>query len=64
MESFWSTRQGELLERRDWDSRAELAFANFEWIEGSHNPRRRRTSVGNLSPVEFEALQTGKDLPA
>ncbi len=58
MESFWSTMQRELLDRHHWTTRAELAAAIFEWIEGWYNPRRRHTSIGDLSPVEFETLHT------
>lgn len=34
----------------------ELALAIFDWIEARYNPRRRHTSLGMLSPVEFEPL--------
>ena len=51
IESFWSTMQRELLDRHDWDSRAELASAIFEWIEGWYNPRRRHTSLGIPVPA-------------
>lgn len=54
MESFWSTMQRELLDRRRWQSREELASAIFEWIEAFYNPVRRHTSIGDVSPVEFE----------
>ncbi|BAU33137.1 transposase orfB for insertion sequence element [Microcella alkaliphila] len=50
--------QREMLDRTVWDSRTQLASAMFEWIEGSYNPRRRHTSLGNLSPAEFQALHT------
>jgi transposase InsO family protein len=50
--------QRELLDRQHWTSRVQLASAIFEWIEGWYNPRRRHTSLGNLSPYEFEALHT------
>jgi len=36
----------------------ELASAIFEYIEAFYNPRRRHSSIGNLSPVEFEARHT------
>ena len=36
----------------------ELAAAIFDWIEGWYNPRRRHSSLGYLSPAEFEALHT------
>lgn len=64
MESFWSTMQRELLDRHDWETKYELASAIFEWIEGFYNPRRRHSSLGNLSPVEFETLHTSVELAA
>ena len=54
MESFFGTMQRELLDRKVWATRSELARAIFEWIEGWYNPRRRHTSIGGLSPVEYE----------
>jgi putative transposase len=54
MESFWGTMQLELLDRKAWKSRKELANAIFEWIECWYNPKRRHSSIGMLSPVEFE----------
>ncbi len=59
MESFFSTLQRELLDRRSWTTRRELASAIFEWIEAWYNPRRRHTSIGYLSPVDYERLYTG-----
>jgi transposase InsO family protein len=56
MESFFGTLQRELLDRRQWATRKELASAIFEWIEAWYNPRRRHTSIGNLSPVDYERL--------
>jgi len=44
--------------RQQWRSHEQLASAIFEWIEGVDNPRRRRTSIGNLSPHGFETLHT------
>jgi len=58
VESFWSTMQRELLDRRTWPSRVELATAMFEWIEGWYNPRRRHSALGYLSPAKFEALHS------
>ena len=64
IESFWSTMQRELLDRTTWDSRAQLASAMFEWIEGFYNPRRRPTSLDNLSPADDEALHTAAEIAA
>lgn len=58
MESFFSTLQRELLDRRTWATRKQLASAIFEWIEAWYNPRRRHTSIGNLSPMVYERLYT------
>lgn len=55
IESFWSTMQRELLDTRAvWDSPEQLGAAIFEWIEAWYNPRRRHTSIGTLSPVDYE----------
>lgn len=50
--------QIELLDRRRWTTRAELANAMFEWIEGWYNPRRRHSALDYRSPIEFERLHT------
>lgn len=53
-ESFFGTLQLELLDRQRWATRRQLALAIFEWIEGWYNPRRRHTSLGMLSPIDYE----------
>lgn len=58
MESFWGSMQIELLDRRLWPTRAELASAMFEWIEAFYNPLRRHSGLDYRSPVDFEALHT------
>ena len=54
IESFWSTMQIELLNRKKWKTRIELANAIFEFIEVSYNRQRRHSKIGYISPVEFE----------
>jgi putative transposase len=54
MESFWSTMQIELLDRRRWKTRVELSNAIFEFIEVFYNRRRRHSQLGYVSPIEFE----------
>jgi putative transposase len=61
MESFWGTMQLELLDSRTWRTRVELANAIFEWIECWYNPIRRHSSIGMLSPVDYEATHTPPD---
>ena len=48
------TLQLELLDRQHWASRDELAAAIFEWIECFYNTQRRHSSVGMLSPIDYE----------
>jgi len=55
IESFWSRMQVELLNTRRWKTRVELATAIFEYLEIWHNRQRRHSSLGMLTPVEFEA---------
>jgi putative transposase len=54
MESFWHTMQLELLDRSKWETRQQLGNAIFEWIECWYNPYRRHSSLGMLSPAEYE----------
>jgi len=54
MESIWSTMQIELLNRKKWKTRIELAIAIFEFIEVFYNRQRRHSKIGYISPVECE----------
>ena len=53
-ESFFSIIQRELLDRQRWTTRAELASAIFEYIEGCFNPRRRHSYCHMRSPIDYE----------
>ena len=55
IESFWSRMQVELIDRKRWSTRVELANAIFEYLEVFHNRRRRHSSLSMLTPIEFEA---------
>jgi transposase InsO family protein len=54
VESFWGRMQVELLNRKRWNTRVELANAIFEYIEGFRNRRRRHSALSWASPLEFE----------
>lgn len=54
IESFWSRMQVELLDRKTWNTRLELANAMFEYLEIWHNRKRRHSQLGWLTPIEFE----------
>lgn len=58
IESFWSRMQVELLDRRRWKTRIELANAIFEYLEIWHNRQRRHSRLGMLTPIEFELQST------
>ena len=53
-ESFFATLECELLARRRFETKAEARMAVFEFIEGWYNPNRRHSSLGQISPIEFE----------
>ena len=54
MESFWSSMQNELLDRKKWKTRLELSNTIFDYIEIFYNRQRRHSSLDYFSPVEFE----------
>jgi putative transposase len=61
-ESFHSTLKRERISRRPWPTRSELRTATFDYIEGFYNTTRRHSTLGYLSPAQFEA--EGKILTA
>ena len=56
IESFWARMQVELLNRRTWKTRVELANAMFDYLEIFHNRQRRHSALGMLTPTEYETL--------
>jgi hypothetical protein len=53
-ESFFATLECELLDRCRFKTQAEARHATFAFIEGFYNPRRRHSSIGYLSPIDYE----------
>ena len=53
-ESFFATLETELLDRNTFRTHSEARIGIFDYIEAFYNPRRRHTSLRNLSPVEYE----------
>jgi len=53
-ESFFATLECEVLDRNHFKTREEARTAVFSWIEGWYNPHRRHSSLGYLSPKQFE----------
>jgi transposase InsO family protein len=54
VESFFASLKTELIYRRRFQTRQEAQTAIFTYIEGFYNRRRRHSTLGYLSPVEFE----------
>jgi transposase InsO family protein len=54
-ESWFATLKGELVDGRPWPTREGLRRAVFEFIEGWYNTRRLHSSLGYVSPAEYEA---------
>ena len=54
-ESFFSTLKLDLLYRHSWPTRAAAKSAIFEYIEVFYNRERRHSTLGNLSPADYEA---------
>ena len=53
MESFFSTLKTECADEQ-FDTRAHARTAIFEYIEAWYNPQRLHSSLGYLSPAEFQ----------
>lgn len=64
MESFYATLQTELLDRRQWPDRDALRGAIFHFIEVFYNRRRRHSSLGQLSPTDYETRYARKQAAA
>ena len=53
-ESFFATVEIELIEGADWHTRNEARSAIFDFVELWYNRRRRHSSLGYLTPAEFD----------
>jgi putative transposase len=54
MESFFSSLKTERTARKTYRTRDQAKADVFDYIERFYNPRRRHSTLGYLSPVEFE----------
>jgi putative transposase len=53
-ESFFSTLEHELLSRRRFATKAEARRTVAIWIDQFYNPRRRHSTNGMMSPIDYE----------
>jgi putative transposase len=63
-ESFFASLETELIDRSTWATPAEARAAVFEWIECFYNRQRIHSSIGYLTPVEFERRYRSETLEA
>ena len=55
MESFFATLKKERISPRPrYLTRDEARADIFQYIEGFYNPTRRHSTLGQISPAEFE----------
>lgn len=54
VESFFASLKRELIYRRSFATRDEARCAVFEWIAVWYNRKRRHSTLGYLSPEQFE----------
>lgn len=55
MESFFSSLKTERTARKVYRSRAQVRSDVFDYIECFYNPTRRHSTLGYVSPIQFEA---------
>jgi putative transposase len=53
-ESFFATYKKELIHTRPWPSLAILEKHTSDWIDNYYNPIRRHSTLGYLTPEEYE----------
>jgi transposase InsO family protein len=62
-ESFWATLKRELVHRCRFATRADARRAIIAWIN-HYNALRRHSSIGNISPIEWELRYVRRQLQA
>ena len=55
MESFFKTLKSELVYQKHYRTREQARRSIFEYVEVFYNRQRRHSSLGYLSPAQFEA---------
>jgi transposase InsO family protein len=54
-EAFFSSYKAEVVELAPFATRRQAIAASFAWVEGHYNPRRQHSTLGHISPDQFEA---------
>jgi transposase InsO family protein len=56
VESWFGTYKLEMIEGHSWPTIARLRSTTFAWIEGWYNLRRRHSTLGGISPSNYEKV--------
>jgi putative transposase len=59
MESFFATLKKELVHHEEYATREQAKASIFEYIEAFYNRERRHSTLGYVSPADFEAANPG-----
>lgn len=54
MESFFSTMKIERVHRKVYETRDQAKADVFDYVERFYNPYRRHSTIGFVSPADFE----------
>ena len=54
MESFFSSLKTERTARKTYRTRNDARADVFDYIERFYNPKRRHSTIGYMSPMDFE----------
>lgn len=60
-ESFFATLKIEFVRQRTWPTRRELIGEVFDCMEAFYKPTRRHSTLGYLSPAQFEIRASRSD---
>lgn len=63
VESFFSTLKMELVHARRYQTRQQACAEIFEFIEVWYNRQRLHSSLGYLSPADYEMKKAAETLP-
>ncbi len=63
-ESFFATLKTELIHRHPWTTRAQVRRAVFDFVEVFYNRQRLHSSLGYLSPADYEATHDQQHMTA
>lgn len=63
-ESFFKTMKTEMVHHKEFNTREHAKLAVFEYIEIWYNRERRHSTLGYLTPCEYEKLLTKNEIAA